>query len=92
MPIGPDIDLKAISEDARAEGFSGADLAALMRESAMCALRQDLDAEKRYLSSSLPLLPEKTCPNIPLLPGRCHFVTTNPLLFGPLVESQCQPL
>ncbi|KAI9344742.1 P-loop containing nucleoside triphosphate hydrolase protein [Pilaira anomala] len=38
-PLGPDVDLQEVANDARCEGFSGADLASLVRESAVAALR-----------------------------------------------------
>jgi len=38
LPLGDDVDLAAIARDA--EGFSGADLAALVREAAMLAIRE----------------------------------------------------
>ncbi|KAJ3109829.1 hypothetical protein HDU97_000059 [Phlyctochytrium planicorne] len=40
------VDLKAVAEDPRCEGFSGADLAALVRESAVAALRATLYSSK----------------------------------------------
>lgn len=43
-PLAPDVDLKAIAENPRLEGFSGADLASLVRESAVGALRETLYA------------------------------------------------
>ncbi|CEP11252.1 hypothetical protein [Parasitella parasitica] len=38
-PLGPDVDLMEIANDARCEGLSGADLASLVRESAVASLR-----------------------------------------------------
>lgn len=38
-PLGPDVDLREVANDARCEGFSGADLASLVRESAVASLR-----------------------------------------------------
>ncbi|GAN04479.1 AAA-domain-containing protein [Mucor ambiguus] len=38
-PLGPDVDLVEIANDARCEGLSGADLASLVRESAVASLR-----------------------------------------------------
>ncbi|KAF1801823.1 P-loop containing nucleoside triphosphate hydrolase protein [Mucor lusitanicus] len=38
-PLGPDVDLVDIANDARCEGLSGADLASLVRESAVASLR-----------------------------------------------------
>jgi len=46
MPLATDVDLVAAAADARTEGFSGADLAALMREAAMCALKESLDRDR----------------------------------------------
>jgi len=46
MPLALDVDLEAAANDSRTEGFSGADLAALMREAAMCALKESLDKER----------------------------------------------
>jgi ribosome biogenesis ATPase len=44
-PIGNDVDLEQIGKDERLEGFSGADLGALIRESAVEAMKERL----RYL-------------------------------------------
>ncbi|TPX38068.1 hypothetical protein SmJEL517_g00083 [Synchytrium microbalum] len=41
-PIASDVDLGVIGLDDRCDGFSGADLAALMREASVCALKQTL--------------------------------------------------
>ncbi|KAI7889763.1 P-loop containing nucleoside triphosphate hydrolase protein [Mucor mucedo] len=38
-PLGSDVDLQEVANDARCEGFSGADLASLVRESAVASLR-----------------------------------------------------
>ncbi|KAI8066790.1 P-loop containing nucleoside triphosphate hydrolase protein [Gongronella butleri] len=38
-PLAPEVSLELIANDARCEGFSGADLASLVRESAVAALR-----------------------------------------------------
>jgi len=46
MPLAPDIDLAAAAADARTEGYSGADLASLMREAAMCALKESLAKDR----------------------------------------------
>ena len=40
MPLASAVDLRAIAEDRRTEGFSGADLAGLSREAAMMALQE----------------------------------------------------
>lgn len=38
-PLGPDVDLDAIGRAGNVDGFSGADLAALVREAAVAALK-----------------------------------------------------
>jgi ribosome biogenesis ATPase len=38
--LGADVDLAALGSDPRCEGFSGADMTALVREASMAALRQ----------------------------------------------------
>lgn len=38
-PLGSDVDLQEVANDTRCEGFSGADLASLVRESAVASLR-----------------------------------------------------
>lgn len=57
-PIDPAVDLKAVARDTRLEGFSGADLAALMREASLTALKgvyhshtpEELEALERDIS------------------------------------------
>ena len=44
-PWHPEIDLVQISKDSRAEGFSGADLAALVREASLAAIRSLISAQ-----------------------------------------------
>jgi len=39
-PLGGDVDVAAVAADARAARFSGADLGALVREAALCVLRE----------------------------------------------------
>jgi transitional endoplasmic reticulum ATPase len=41
-PLGPGVDLDAVAADT--DGYSGADLTALVREAALAAMRRDLDA------------------------------------------------
>ena len=57
MPLGRDVDLSEIA--ARTEGFSGADLAALVREAALVALRENINAKKvmmRHFEKALTLV------------------------------------
>ncbi|KAI9341284.1 P-loop containing nucleoside triphosphate hydrolase protein [Zopfochytrium polystomum] len=52
IPLASDVDLPAVAADARADGLSGADLAALVREAGVAALRRSLagfDAASRAL-------------------------------------------
>ncbi|RKP10066.1 ribosome biogenesis ATPase RIX7 [Thamnocephalis sphaerospora] len=43
-PLAADVSLQSVAEDARCEGFSGADLASLVREAGVAALRSTLYA------------------------------------------------
>jgi transitional endoplasmic reticulum ATPase len=47
MPLAEDVDLEYIAR--AAEGYVGADLAALVREAALFALREDLSASRVYM-------------------------------------------
>ena len=47
MPLAEDVDLELLA--IRTEGYSGADLAALVREAAMLALREDINATKVHM-------------------------------------------
>ncbi|RUS34506.1 hypothetical protein BC938DRAFT_480039, partial [Jimgerdemannia flammicorona] len=51
-PLTPNTELETIANDHRCEGFSGADLAALVRESAVAALRSTLYAHGTTLSAA----------------------------------------
>jgi hypothetical protein len=42
--LGPDVDLKKLAHSARAEGYSGADCAALLREAGLAVLKEDVGA------------------------------------------------
>ncbi|KAF8474978.1 P-loop containing nucleoside triphosphate hydrolase protein [Kalaharituber pfeilii] len=44
-PLAPDVDLDSIAADERCDGFSGADLAALVREAAMNTLKRNVFVE-----------------------------------------------
>jgi hypothetical protein len=43
VKLGPDVDLKEIGRSHRADGYSGADCAALLREAGLAVLKEDLD-------------------------------------------------
>lgn len=45
-PWSEDVDLRLVAHDPRCHGFSGADLSALVRESALCAVRESLESER----------------------------------------------
>ncbi|KAM5301503.1 nuclear valosin-containing protein-like isoform 2-T2 [Glossophaga mutica] len=45
-PLDADVHLEAIAGDQRCEGYSGADLSALVREASLCALRQEMARQK----------------------------------------------
>ncbi|KAF6073552.1 nuclear VCP like [Phyllostomus discolor] len=45
-PLDADVHLEAVAEDRRCEGYSGADLSALVREASLCALRQEMARQK----------------------------------------------
>ncbi|XP_036925441.1 nuclear valosin-containing protein-like [Sturnira hondurensis] len=45
-PLDTDVHLEAIAGDHRCEGYSGADLSALVREASLCALRQEMARQK----------------------------------------------
>jgi len=57
IKLGPDVDLRAIAHDPHANGFSGADCAALLREAGLAVLR---DGMLRRTSSAHPESPERT--------------------------------
>lgn len=50
VPMGADVDVHKLAHDPRCEGFSGADLAGLVRESAMESLRERLGMEPRAVA------------------------------------------
>ncbi|KJE96147.1 26S proteasome regulatory complex [Capsaspora owczarzaki ATCC 30864] len=50
MPMHPDVDVSQLGLDARCEGFSGADLAALAREAAVAALRETMTNVENAIS------------------------------------------
>ncbi|KAI8824057.1 ribosome biogenesis ATPase RIX7 [Fimicolochytrium jonesii] len=50
-PLAPDVDLRSVAGDARCDGFSGADLAALVREAAVAALREGLFQQSAALGA-----------------------------------------
>lgn len=43
-PLQPGVDLEAVAGDPRCDGFSGADMSALLREAAVLALKESMVA------------------------------------------------
>ena len=56
-PIAPEMDVGAIAASARCEGFSGADLASLVREACVAALKGNMATFARADASSTPAPP-----------------------------------
>ncbi|EFJ46428.1 hypothetical protein VOLCADRAFT_105558 [Volvox carteri f. nagariensis] len=52
-PLEPGVDLEAVATDARCDGFSGADMAALVREAAIAALKESMAAGPAAASPSV---------------------------------------
>ena len=52
-PLAPDVDLAAIGSSTRLTGFSGADLAALIREACVASLRQSMVTGDGRMSAAL---------------------------------------
>lgn len=50
-PLAPDVDLHTIARDPRTEGFSGADLAALIREASLCAIQEHITGSETFQPS-----------------------------------------
>ncbi len=61
MPLAPDVDLFEVAR--RTEGYSGADLEALVREAAMRALKESIHIEKIYMRHFMEAM-EKIKPSI----------------------------
>jgi len=61
MPLAEDVDLYELAR--RTEGYSGADLEALVREAAMRALKESLDIDKIYMRHFLEAM-DKVKPSI----------------------------
>ncbi|KAI8998340.1 P-loop containing nucleoside triphosphate hydrolase protein [Gaertneriomyces semiglobifer] len=53
-PLCPTLDLQTIADDSRCDGFSGADLASLVREAAVAALREQLALVERTAAAIPP--------------------------------------
>jgi len=65
MPLAEDVDLELLA--IRTEGYSGADLAALAREAAMLALREDINATKihmRHFTQALETIKPSITPDM----------------------------
>jgi ribosome biogenesis ATPase len=52
-PLGPDVDLGIVGRDEGCDGFSGADLSALVREAAVAALKEVFSLDEEMPSTSL---------------------------------------
>lgn len=50
LQLAPDVNLEKVAQDPRCEGFSGADLAALLREAGTAALRRLLAQTQEDIS------------------------------------------
>lgn len=59
VKLGPDVDLKEIGRSHRANGYSGADCAALLREAGLSVLKED--ADKNTNGKLGPIDPSKLC-------------------------------
>lgn len=55
VPIADDVDLKKIAYETQSDGYSGADLSALVREAQMAALKAQFAVEEKGIKDSLPL-------------------------------------
>lgn len=66
--LGPDVDLKKIGHSPRAEGYSGADCAALLREAGLAVLKENMSTTAKPATSTSSTLAEK-----PLCITACHF-------------------
>lgn len=63
-PWHPEVDLRAIAYDLRCEHFSGADLASLVREASMAAIRDSIQAENSAMDSTQPTMMDLDQPTI----------------------------
>lgn len=45
-PLDADVNLETVASDLRCDGYTGADLSALVREASLCALRQEMARQK----------------------------------------------
>jgi len=67
----PDVNISDLARDERSEGLSGADLAALVREACMAALRECVNARNCHMFTENQAPLEQR----PLGVGRRHFST-----------------
>ncbi|KAJ2161480.1 Ribosome biogenesis ATPase rix7 [Coemansia sp. RSA 552] len=58
-PLGPDVDMETVARDPRCEGFSGADLAGLVREASVTALRSVILGPGAAALAGRPLAEQK---------------------------------
>ncbi|MET1127827.1 MAG: AAA family ATPase, partial [Thermoproteota archaeon] len=65
MPLAEDVDLELLA--AKTEGYSGADLEALVREAALLALREDVNATRvhmRHFNKALTIVRPSITPEM----------------------------
>ena len=74
MPLAADVDLGALA--ATTEGFTGAELAAICREAALAALREDVDGAAavagRHFAAARAAAAPATAPTRQTRPRRCR--------------------
>ena len=51
--LAPEVDLRNIGQSARADGYSGADCAALLREAGLAVLKEDVESDEKMDQSAL---------------------------------------
>ena len=73
-PLGPDVDIRLIALDPRCEGFSGADMASLLREASLCAVKEHIASLSTPLSS-LASMAKTTEANAVLTPSAAHMAS-----------------
>lgn len=70
--LGPDVDLKKIAHSLRAEGYSGADCAALLREAGLAVLKESMSSSTTMPDTSTATIKTEEAP-IALCINESHF-------------------